>query len=378
MLAWVSAVLATAAADLTAPFAPEPRAPGLVVLVAEPFAFDAALGARLAPPSAPPRVVLALDPAPGADPLEPSLGAAACAAPPAPGDAPADLALAERVRAARCVELLGGTWVGWYTAATDARHERAWMRALREAHAEGASVVATGGAAAWVARWSVQPRAALQKPAQDPHDTQPDVPVEGLGLVDGPVVGVLAPGLPTSDRVVERAVAWDYGDVLLLEGPVAWIAGPEPHEAAVAGRGAAAWIDLAAGSRSRELVRGARAALLLDGDVWDARRRSLRGAEPLSKEPLSKETLSKETLSKETLSAEPPGAAPGGGAPTGISPAEIRRALAGDGSGARTGRSPDAQAPWVESVTLALDARSARRDGGGWSGLVLGARMRRP
>lgn len=202
-----------------------------------------------------------------------------------------DRALAEALNGAKTIELRGGSWIGWYHASHAGRHEREWTRALRRAHAAGAEVRASGGAAAWVAPWAPVPRAVLDKPPQDPHDTTPDLPVEGLGLFEGPLVGVLTPDAPTADRVVERALAYGYRDVLLLAGDAQFEWEPATRSARIripsGGRGAGwiAWVDLGAGRRSRDVVRGARVAIPRDGDVFATRSRTLEGGEALRGEP---------------------------------------------------------------------------------------------
>jgi len=273
LAAWIVPLLA-------APFQPVPGA-GRVVLAAEPL-----VGAAADPSPSAHVVVVLEDPAPGAD------AALLVASSAARSDA-ADRALAETLDSARAIELRGGTWLGWYQAAHADRHERAWTRALRRAHAGGAEVRASGAAAAWIARWSVVPRAVLERPAQVPHDTSLDLTVEGLGLFDGPLVGVLTPGAPTADRVVERALEAGFGDVLLLAGPAEFVFEPEARTgrfripAAEPGTPPAwsAWIDLTAGKRSRGSVRGARATLPRDGDVYDLRTRTLTGAATLREDP---------------------------------------------------------------------------------------------
>lgn len=273
LAAWIVPFLAAA-------LPPVPGA-GRVVLVAEPLA-----GAVTEASSSGRVLVVLEDPAPGAD-------ATALAASSAARSDAADRALAEALDSARTIELRGGTWLGWYQAAHADRHERAWTRALRRAHAGGSEVRASGAAAAWIARWSVVPRAVLDKPAQVPHDTSLDLTVEGLGLFDGPLVGVLTPGAPTADRVVERALEVGFGDVLLLAGPAEFVFEPEGRigsfrmPTAQPGRPEAwsAWLDLTAGKRSRGSVRGARATLPRDGDVYDLRTRTLAGAATLREDP---------------------------------------------------------------------------------------------
>lgn len=273
LAAWIVPFLAAA---------PEPApGPGRVVLAAEP------LDGAASDPTSSARVLVVLeDPGPGAD------ATALVASSAARSDA-ADRALAEALGSARAIELRGGTWLGWYQAAHADRHERAWTRALRRAHAGGSEVRASGAAAAWIARWSVVPRAVLDKPAQVPHDTSLDLTVEGLGLFDGPLVGVLTPGAPTADRVVERAVEVGFGDVLLLAGPAEFVFEAEarvgrfrmPSDEAGGPPAWSAWIDLRAGMRSRGSVRGARATLPRDGDVYDLRTGTLAGAATLREDP---------------------------------------------------------------------------------------------
>ncbi len=259
----------------------------------------------------------------------------------------ADRALADLLSTASEVELRAGTWLDWYLAAHDDRHEREWTRALRAAHARGARIVASGGAATWIAGHTVVPRDVLQKPSQDPHDTSLDVPVEGLGLFDAALVGVIADGAPTADRLIERAVAYGNRDVLLLDGDVALAWDASARRATVHGPGTAAWIGLGEGSRSRGSVRAARAAVLSDGDAFDARRRAIvdgRAVEPRAV-----------------------------GAVLPFGPLMMRQKLAGVQPEGTAGA-----ASWIASAQAALDERSLRRPGGGWSGVVLDLEVRAP
>lgn len=191
----------------------------------------------------------------------------------------ADRELAAALDGVDIIELRGGTWIAWYQAANEQRHEREWTRALRRAHRAGAEVHASGGAAAWVARWSPVARAALDKPAQDPHDISLDVPVEGLGLFDEALVGVPYAGAATVDRVLERAVQYGYRSVLLLEGTAEFRWDPRARTALVATTDSATgssivWVDFGAGRRSRDSVYAAQVGWLGNGDVLDARMRA--------------------------------------------------------------------------------------------------------
>jgi len=242
-----------------------PSTPGRVVLAASP-ADD---GPTRADHDLGPVVVLAIGPWKGARDVTSSSVSGA-----------ADAELAAAIDVARRVELRAGTWLGWYRASHANRHERSWTQALQRAHRAGKEIHASGAAAAWVARWSTVARAVLDKPSQDPHDVSLDLPVEGLGLLDGPLIGVLELGGPTADRIVERAVTYGYPSVLLLAGDVELDCDPRARTARVRhfGTGAVLWIDLAAGTRSRERIRGARLTLPRDGDMLDLRTGTLEHA----------------------------------------------------------------------------------------------------
>ncbi len=258
MIALLGLGLAAGTLDFSSPIqTATPTAPGRVVFAASPAGArpPREAGADLAP-----SFVLALGPSPGTHDVA---GAAVSGA--------ADAELAAAIDAAPRIELQAGTWLGWYQASQTHRHDRAWTRALLRAHAAGKEVRASGAAAAWIARWSTVARAVLEKPAQDPHDFSLDLPVEGLGLLDGPLVGVLELGASTADRIVERAVTFHYPSVLLLAGDVEVDCDPRARTARIRqhGQGIVLWIDLAAGTRSRERIRGARVTLPRDGDVLD-------------------------------------------------------------------------------------------------------------
>jgi len=267
MIALLGLGLAAGTLDLAPPIrAAPPLSPGRVVLAASPAmpraprADDESIGATL---------VLSVGASPG---IRDVTGVTASGA--------ADAELAADIAAAARVELQGGTWLDWYQAGFVNRHERDWTRALLRAQAAGTEVRASGGAATWIARWSTVARTILDKPAQDPHDRSLDLPVEGLGLLDGPLVAVLEPGTASADRIVERAVTYGYANVLLLEGEVEVDCDPRARTARIreSGPGHVLWIDLAAGTRSRERIRGARLTLPRDGDVLDLRSGALERA----------------------------------------------------------------------------------------------------
>jgi hypothetical protein len=271
-----------------------------------------------------------------------------------------DRALAAALRGAVAIEMRGGTWLAWYEAAHTGRHELAWARALRSAHAAGAEVRASGGAAAWIAQASPVPRARIGKPAQDPHDDSLDVPVEGLGLFDAAFVGVSNPAepadFPTADRVLERAVAYGYRDVLLLAGAAEFAWDPQTRRARVSGPESDApdacarivWLDMQAGKRSREVVTGVRANFLRAGDEFDARTRSLVGGVRAEEEAPCLDAWKRELLAD----ASSPGAAQ--------PPA---------------GREP--QRP-IRALSWSRDERTLRTPQGGLGGVVLDFEFSRP
>jgi len=328
--------------------------PGRVVLVAAAPAIDAR--ASTDPTSR--AVVLALE-APPAEGVTNTAGAPVHMVTRAVESDAEDRALAEVLHGASAIELREGTWLGWHHAAHSNRHELEWVRALRRAHARGAEVRASGGAAAWISSWSPVPRAILDKAAQVPHDTSLDLPVEGLGLFDGPLVGVLTPGAPTADRVVERALAFGYGDVLLLAGEAEFAWDPAtrtarvtiPSPAADAGSAWIAWLDLGAGKRSRAAVRDARATILRDGDVYAARTRTLAGG----------------ARTLEDARDEPSDDA---------AVARLRRELGG--APGETARAGGAVPSRIGNIRISRDERTFRSARGGLTGILLDLEIQNP
>jgi hypothetical protein len=236
----------------------------------------------------------------------------------------------------------------WHLAAHDGRHEREWTRALRACSRERrAHRREWPGGDVDRAAHDRPEEPSCRKPSQDPHDTTTDVPVEGLGLFDAALVGVLADGAPTPDRFVERTLAYGFRDVLLLDGDVALAWDASTRRATVLGPGTAAWIGLSAGKRSRGSVRGARAAILLDGDAYDARHGSIVDGQRVER----------------------------------ARSAACSRSGRGRCAARSPARRPDGAAvvaSWIAGAQAALDERSLRRPGGGWSGVLLDLEVQAP
>ncbi len=326
------------AAAFASPAASDSPARGPVALLAEPFVLDGAardalLGSVRAGSDGT-RILLTLGAQAVLDPLEDG-AARTLRIDVTRADADADRAWSRALRACDAVVLSGGTWLGWHEAATVSRRERRWARALRAAHEQGTPVVAVGSAASWIARWSIAPRASLRRPAQDPHDRSTFVAVEGLGLVDGPLVGIVGADDATAALALERGVAHGWQDVLILDGASCWIAGAaRPERAQVHGSGTAAWIRLGAGTRSRDRIRGARAAVFADGEAWDGRAHVLDGAPRR-----------------------------GASAPDRSGGERLREML--------LGAAPEGAWRAIESARIHADERTRQHASGGWSDLVL-------
>lgn len=184
-----------------------------------------------------------------------------------PGDDPA---LASRVRAARCVVLEGGTWVDWWRALEPWHKTTELGRAVLDARASGAAIVAVGAAGAYVSERSLISRALLQRPSRDPHDLEEHVLATGFDLVDGVCLDMAIDGRTTPEAMLDRLTTSDATWAVWLDGEAAWIQDGRGRHATVAtGRGRALVFDLSCASRSRHDLRDGR-LFLLDGRSSDA------------------------------------------------------------------------------------------------------------
>lgn len=275
-VAWVVAF--TVARAQHAEPAPDPRSPGLVVLVSGSWAFPEDEARRLC---ADPQRVVGVAVAPrAADAVDPfaSLGAPTRFTVldlerEGAGD---DEALAERVRTARCVVLAEGTWVAWWTVLEPNQKSTALGRALREAHRAGATIVGLDTAGSYLGAWSLVSRAQIQRPARDPHDLVPDVISSSFALAPGFCFDRAQDGRASPAALVDRLANSVADAGVWLEGDVAWIHDAARDDVRVVARGGRAFVfDAAAGRRTRGALRAARWTVLEDGARFDVRARAI-------------------------------------------------------------------------------------------------------
>jgi hypothetical protein len=187
-----------------------------------------------------------------------------------------DRELGERVRDAGAIVLTGGSYLEWYALFRPSEKASGLHAALRAAHESGALVVASGAAAAFLAEWTVVDRAALHRPLRNPRDASEHVIARGLGFVRG-----LADCSGAPHGSIARLLALSehqlFDAALYLDGHVAWIEAARDGSAAVRGEGAAFVLDFRPARRDRRKLSGGRLSLLLDGDLWSARERTIAG-----------------------------------------------------------------------------------------------------
>jgi hypothetical protein len=244
--------------------------PGLVVLVGKGAVLDAATYAEL---SADRRVLLCTGaPAEAIDPLAkagpPEIRFDIDLATPYAGD---EREPAERTRSAGCIVLSGGDALDWYKLLTPGGSTTRLSQAIREAHAAGASVVGTGAAAPYLAKWTMVERAALAKPQRNPRRERDDVAVEGLGLIEDLLVDSTACRRGDPARALRAAFDGHLGTLVFLDGLATWIGDPRDHSARIRGPGTVFAFDLVAARRQRDAWREGRLSMLTDGDTWSAR-----------------------------------------------------------------------------------------------------------
>jgi len=190
---------------------------------------------------------------------------------PHPGD---DAALCERVRRAGSVALVGGKYLDWYALFRPQEKRSGLDAALRYAHRSGATVIASGAAASFLADWTVVDRAEIDRPRRNPRDAREHVLLHGMSLVHGMIVDASGAPRASWSRWLSL-VANSQGELALyVDAHVAWILRDEERgEALVRGSGAAFVLDLHGARRERDALLGARLSMLLDGDRWSARER---------------------------------------------------------------------------------------------------------
>ncbi|MBI5364889.1 MAG: hypothetical protein HZA53_17055 [Planctomycetes bacterium] len=182
---------------------------------------------------------------------------------------------------AAAVELVGGTWLGWWKLLLrDGKASRIALE-LHEAHRRGVPLVGTGAAAGFLAAYSPVERAELGREEKNLHRPDTASPFAGLGLVDGLFdAEALAGGsLERELRVLLRS---GLVDAVFVSGAGAWIVDEQCATARFVGRpGAAALVvDVANARRMRESLREGRVSLLEPGQRWDLARRRPVAVEP--------------------------------------------------------------------------------------------------
>lgn len=250
---------------------------GRVALCATAFPWTAAECAEFLGDGAGPGLVLAFGTAP--DPLAASQRTwerVALDGATDPGD---DAELVARVERASALELLGGTWLEWWSVFNHASRTTSLALALREAQRRGVPLLACDGAASHVARAALVPRSVIGKPRRNPRTPDPDVQVAGLGLA--PVVWETANDPDASLAAVLRALLRRPLDgALYATGASALVIEPGGALARVIARadGAVLDIDLSRARRMREALREGRVTLGKDGARWELATHAPAGA----------------------------------------------------------------------------------------------------
>lgn len=188
---------------------------------------------------------------------------------------------ARAIESAAAIELVGGTWLGWWKLLLrDGKASRIAL-ALHEAHRRGVPIVGTGAAAGFLAAYSPVDRAELGREEKNHHRPDAASPFAGLGLVDVLFDG---DGVPRGSLERELRVLLRSGlvDAVFVSGAGAWIIEESSASARFLGRpGAAALVvDVANARRMRESLREGRVSLLEPGQRWDLARRRPAAMEP--------------------------------------------------------------------------------------------------
>ncbi len=189
-------------------------------------------------------------------------------------EAAQSLPLAERARAARTLALSGSpSAVDWYECLAPSGESRL-LRALRSAHAAGATAVGRGRAGALLGTWLVVAPDELERVERNPRRVGRERMVAGLGLLEW---GLVEAG---EGATLRRAV------VACIEERLRWAAyvpprsalacDPSTGRAEVHGPDPVVVLDLRGARRMRNGLRDVRVSLLADGDTWDHADRSAR------------------------------------------------------------------------------------------------------
>lgn len=187
--------------------------------------------------------------------------------------------LAARVRAAACVSLAGGKYMTWYALLTPGGAPSRLGSALHEAHRAGSVVAGHGAAAAFLARWTLVDRAALQRERRNPRRSDPDVVLEGLGLVPDLMVDTSARTQGSLAGLFDALLRGSQGLGVYLAGEAAWVYDGVQHTAWVEGGGFALVFDASSARMQRDALRAGRVSLLGSGDRFDDRTRAVASAD---------------------------------------------------------------------------------------------------
>jgi hypothetical protein len=179
-----------------------------------------------------------------------------------------DAQLAADVRAADVLVLRGGTFMGWYDSTFHERHRTELFHALLDRVRARKTIIAHGGAAAFLGAGTTLPRSELDETPRNPRRTQTQVPRAAMRL--GPGALLDSDAWPEASPLRWLHSLWrtrmEVG--LYLVGDVALDYQREAREVRVLGPGSVLLCDLARARYHKRRLEGARLSVLSAGEGW--------------------------------------------------------------------------------------------------------------
>lgn len=179
-----------------------------------------------------------------------------------------DVQLAAEVREADVLVLRGGTFMGWYDSTFHERHRTELFHALLDRVRARKTIIAHGGAAAFLGAGTTIPRAELKETPRNPRRAQTQVPRAAMRL--GPAALLDSDAWPEASPLRWLHSLWrtrmEVG--LYLVGDVALDYRREAREVRVLGPGSVLLCDLGRARHHKRRLEGARLSALHEGEGW--------------------------------------------------------------------------------------------------------------
>lgn len=197
-----------------------------------------------------------------------------------------DREIAAAIEACDVLVLRGGTFMGWYESLRPAHRRTQVHDALLHVVRSRRTVLAYGGAAAFLSSGTTIARAELDEPARNPRRAKTQVARVAMGL--GPPLILDGDGFSQGSPLRWLHSAWrlrlDLGAYLV--GDVALVHLWQEQELRVWGPGSVVLADLGRARRFKRRFEGLRLTRLEDGDGWDFAHDALLAGEGVERGPV--------------------------------------------------------------------------------------------